>query len=207
MEWKKGEKADGTDSYAQQLQAANHWPQLRNVIAVVDSGKKKVSSRSGMKQTVATSPLFKARLDYLPKAIEEMKDAVARKDFAQFSSLTMRESDNLHAVMLDTWPPIAYLNDWSKQVMSAVFELNESGGQPVAAYTFDAGPNAHVYTLESNVEAVKSMLNDVEGVRKVMVCKVGQGPKYLAAEGEHLLDSQGQVKEHSFVEGRGIVVE
>lgn len=207
VEWIKGEKADGSDSYAEQLQGASHWPELRNVIAVVDSGIKKLSSRAGMKQTVATSPLFSARLAYLPKAIESMKEAVAQKDFPAFSQLTMRESDNLHAVMLDTWPAITYLNDWSKQIMYSVGKLNETSGEAVAAYTFDAGPNAHLYTLEENVEEVKSMLKEIEGVRNVIVCGVGEGPKYLAAEGDHLLDSDGTVKKHSFVEGKGIVVE
>jgi diphosphomevalonate decarboxylase len=204
VEWKKGEKADGTDSYAEQIQPASHWPELRNVIAVVDAGKKKVSSRAGMTQTVQTSPLFAARLAYLPKVIEEMRKAVAARDFARFAALTMRESDNMHAVMLDTWPPITYLNDWSKQIIYGVNDLNATNEEPATAYTFDAGPNAHLYTLEGNVGKVKSMLKEVEGVQKVIECRVGAGPKYLTSQGEHLLDSEGTVKEHSFVEGKGI---
>ena len=206
VEWTKGENADGSDSYAKQLQVASHWPELRNVIAVINSNPKELSSRAGMKQTVATSPLFSARLAYLPKAIESMKDAVAQKDFSAFSKLVMRESDNMHAVMLDTWPAITYLNDKSKQIMRLVGELNEAGGEAIAAYTFDAGPNPHLYTLERNVEKVKSMLKEIGDIEKVIVCRVGDGPKYLAAEGDHLLDSDGTIKKHAFVEGRGIVV-
>lgn len=196
VEWKKGVKADGTDSYAEQIAPADHWPELRNVIAIVDSGKKKLSSRAGMKQTVATSVLYSARQAYLPKLIEDMKQAVLKKDFPKFAELTMRESSNMHAVMLDTFPPITYLNDWSKEIMYSVNDLNSNG--VIAAYTFDAGPNAHIYTSESNVEKVKQMLSGIEGVKKVMVCRVGSGPKYLSDERDSLIDSKGNVRNASF---------
>ena len=78
VEWKKGIKPDGSDSYAEQIAPASRWPELRNVIAIGDSGKKKVSSRAGMKQTVATSALYPARLAYMPKLITDMKAAVAQ---------------------------------------------------------------------------------------------------------------------------------
>ena len=177
VEWKRGENADGSDSCAVQIAPATHWPELRNVIAIVDGGKKKVSSRAGMKQTVATSVLYKSRLEYLPKLIEDMKKAVLAKNFPVFAELTMRESSNMHAVMLDTWPPITYLNDWSKEIMYGVHELNANG--IIAAYTFDAGPNVHVYTTSANVDKVKGMLSQFEGESKTEVNRGGEGPKLL----------------------------
>ena len=189
VEWKKGEKADGSDSVAVQIASHTHWPELRNVIAIVDAGKKKVSSRAGMKQSLATSVLYKSRHEYLPKLIEDMKKSVLAKDFASFGETTMRESSNMHAVMLDTWPPIMYLNDYSKQVIYGVHDYNAAAGEIVAAYTFDAGPNAHVYTTEKQVDSVKKMLSEIEGVNKIMVCKVGAGPKYL--DNGHLIAEDG----------------
>ncbi|HIH21028.1 TPA: hypothetical protein HA244_07215, partial [Candidatus Micrarchaeota archaeon] len=164
--------------------------------------KKKVSSRAGMRQTVGTSVLFKARLTYLPKLIADMKKAVLAKDFPAFAELTMRESSNMHAVMLDTWPPITYLNDSSKEIMHAVHELNGKG--VIAGYTFDAGPNAHVYTTEKNVGKVKQLLFGIQGVRKIIVCNVGEGPKYLK-EG-HLIGSKGEVKKAFFDESAQKIV-
>jgi len=204
VEWKKGIKPDGSDSYAEQIAPASRWPELRNVIAIGDSGKKKVSSRAGMKQTVATSALYPARLAYMPKLITDMKAAVAAKDFAKFGELTMRESSNMHAVMLDTWPPIMYLNDVSKRIIYAVHDYNAAAGGIVAAYTFDAGPNAHVYTTEERVPALRKMLSEIEGVEKTMVCKVGEGPKQLK-EG-HLLSPDGTVLKHRFDEASGKII-
>ncbi len=205
VEWHKGTKEDGSDSFAETIYPANHWPELRLVSAVLAEGKKKVSSRAGMKQTVATSVLYTARLAYLPTLLKEMREAVGRKDFAKFAELTMRESNNMHATMLDTWPPIMYLNDLSKQVIYAVGELNAN--EIKAAYTFDAGPNAHIYTLEKNVPEVKRMLEGINGVQKVIVSKIGNGPVYLEQEREHLIDPKtGNVREHYYDEKANLIV-
>jgi len=194
VEWTVGKKIDGTDSYAEQVAPASHWPQLRNVIAVVDAQAKKVSSRAGMKQTIATSVLYPARVASIPKLMQDMKAAVLAKDFSKFGELTMRDSSNMHAVMLDTWPPITYLNDHSKEIMYAVHEYNQSAGQIKAAYTFDAGPNAHVYTPDDQVASVKKMLQEIDGVNRIIVCKIGSGPQYLKAG--HLLEEDGTINQH-----------
>lgn len=206
VEWKKGTKADGSDSVAVQIAKDTHWPELRNVIAIVDAGKKKVSSRSGMKQTIATSALYKSRQEYLPKLIEDVKKSVVAKDFSTFGELIMRESSNTHAVMLDTWPPIMYLNDYSKQVIYSIHDFNSANDEITAAYTFDAGPNAHIYTTESQVDSVKKMLSEIEGVNKVMVCKVGGGPKYL--DKGHLISDGGSVLQAHYDEkNKDLIVE
>ena len=189
VEWKRGEKADGSDSYAVQVAPHTHWPQMRNIVAVVDSGKKKVSSRAGMKQTVQSSPLYKARLEWVAQAVGEMRKAVLAKDYAKFAEITMRESSNMHAVMLDTWPPVTYLNDVSKEIMYEVHELNATSSEPLAAYTFDAGPNAHLYTLEKNVKAVQEMLAEIEGVKNVFECGIGAGPRFV---NEHMIAKDGE---------------
>ena len=58
----------------------------------------------------------------------------------------------------DTYPPIAYLNDVSHDVIRVVHEYNEQKGEVVAAYTFDAGPNAVIYTTEAQVPELLATL-------------------------------------------------
>ena len=200
VEWKRGSKADGSDCFAVQIAPHTHWSELRNVIGITDPKQKKVSSRAGMKQTVATSVLFKARVAYLPQVIEDVKKAVLAKDFAKFGEMTMRESSNMHAVMLDTWPPIIYLNDISKQAIYAINDWNASRGIIEAAYTFDAGPNPHVYTTEKNAAEIRKLLSEIEGMQGTMVCKVGSGPKFLNSG--HLLDENGVEKKAFFDESK-----
>ncbi|BBM84382.1 diphosphomevalonate decarboxylase [Candidatus Uabimicrobium amorphum] len=190
VEWLKGDLEDGTDSFAQQIAPHDHWPELRNVIAVVETEEKKVSSRHGMKTTTLTSALYEKRLQYLEGVIPKMKEAVLQKDFATFAELTMRESNSMHASMLDTWPPIMYLSDGSREVIYMVEDLNAELGKTVAGYTFDAGPNAHIYTTEEYESVIKERLEKIAHVKNIEVCKVGQGPQQISDEAQFLIDPQ-----------------
>ena len=178
-EWKMGGKKDGSDSYAVQITPASHWPSIRNVIAITDAGRKLVGSDVGMQLTVAGSALYKERLRKMPLLIRQMKSAILARDLPSFLSLTMKESSNMHAVMLDSAPPIMYLNDISREIMRKVHSFNEEAGEIEAGYTFDAGPNAHVYTTERNARSIARMLSGIEGVKKTITCRAGSGPRKL----------------------------
>jgi len=179
VEWKKGNKDDGSDSYAVQIAPASHWPSLRNVIAITDAGRKLVGSDMGMQLTVSGSALYNERVKRMPSIIRGMKSAILSRSLESFLSLAMRESSNMHAVMLDSTPPIMYLNDISREIMRAVHAFNGQGGCIAAGYTFDAGPNAHVYTSERHAKKIARMLMEIKGVKKTLVCKPGSGPRRL----------------------------
>ncbi len=190
VEWQKGKKKDGSDSFAEQIAPPTHWPEIRLVSAVVDAGKKSISSRAGMKQTVETAPTFKKRLKWVETAFEKMRNAIIKKDFQTFADITMKESDSMHGVMADTKPTIVYLNETSREVMEKVRQLNSRHSKFVAAYTFDAGPNPHIYTTAPHVAKVKGMLLDMKKVKEVFVTTAGNGPRELK---EHLLDENGDL--------------
>lgn len=180
--WQMGIKKDGSDSHAVQLSGESNWGNLRNVIAILETEEKKVSSRSGMKTTLETSGLFGARLDGVKRREKTIRDAISKCDFGSMAQAIMEESSNMHAVMLDTYPPITYLNDQSREIMYLIQELNSSRGKPVAAYTFDAGPNAHIYTTQEHVQEVSSILRSVNP-KRIIESAIGKGIQYLD---EHL---------------------
>jgi diphosphomevalonate decarboxylase len=180
VEWKKGSRQDGLDSFAVQIAPATHWRELRNVIAITDAGRKAIGSDVGMQLTVEGSALYKERVRRMPSIINEMKAAILEKDLEGFLSLAMKESSNMHAVMLDSHPPIIYLNDISHAIMRAVHQFNNEEGRVVAGYTFDAGPNAHVYTVEKHARKIESLLSQISGVKKTIVCRPGNGPRRLS---------------------------
>lgn len=166
--WDKGETSDGLDSCARTVASIDHWPEMRALILVVSAEKKAVSSTAGMQTTVATSPLFKTRAEVVvPAAMAEMEKAILQRDFETFATVTMRDSNSFHACCADTYPPIFYMNDVSRAAVRAVEAINGRAGRAVAAYTFDAGPNAVVYYLEEDRDIVagifKAALGEKEG--------------------------------------------
>lgn len=73
----------------------------------------------------------------------------------------MRESNQLHAVCLDTLPAIFYMNNTSKLIVNTVRDINAEHGQNIACYSIDAGFHVFVFTLVKDVDEVKS---------KIMTC-------------------------------------
>jgi diphosphomevalonate decarboxylase len=162
--WQMGSNADGSDSVAVEVAPASHWPTMRALILVVSAEKKGVSSTSGMQITVATSDLFQRRAEIVvPKHMALMEKAIKEKDFPAFAEVTMKDSNSFHATCLDTFPPIFYLNDVSKAAIRVVEDINKKAGKTIAAYTFDAGPNAVIYFEEENIDAVAGALKGTLG--------------------------------------------
>ncbi|KAK6294472.1 hypothetical protein J4Q44_G00353020 [Coregonus suidteri] len=153
VQWIMGQQGDGKDSLAQQVEPETHWPELRVLVLVVSAERKPVGSTSGMQTSVETSSLLKHRADsVVPARMKEMIEAVHKRDFTAFAELTMKDSNQFHATCLDTYPPIFYLNDVSHRVINLVHRYNRHYRETRVAYTFDAGPNAVIYTLQQNVE-------------------------------------------------------
>lgn len=218
--WDMGVKENGEDSKAIEVAPIDHWPNMKAAILVVSDDKKDTPSTSGMQTTVATSDLFQWRIkEVVPKRYEEMKQSILDKDFAKFGDLTMKDSNSFHSVCLDSSPPIFYLNDTSKKIIKLIHALNEQEGKIIAAYTFDAGPNAVVYYEEENESKVLGLLykffnkvtgwdkidssklitnTDIvtdpeiyKGVSRIILTKVGDGPQDTK---ESLVNDQGLPK-------------
>lgn len=179
VQWNRGTKSDGSDSVSRQVFAKDHWPGLITMIMITSQKKKKVSSRAGMKQTVATSELYKLRPGIAERNVKDIANAVKNRDFETMAKVTIKDAMNMHATMIDTTPPIMYLSDTSREIIYAIEDLNAREKKIVAAYTFDAGPNADIITTEEYKEKVMEAVKDIEGIEKVLVAKLGDGPKVL----------------------------
>ncbi|KAH8697213.1 diphosphomevalonate decarboxylase [Talaromyces proteolyticus] len=162
--WRSGTKEDGSDSIAEEIAPASHWPEMRALILVVSAEKKDVPSTEGMQTTVKTSPLFATRAERIvPGRMTAIETAIHNRDFPAFADLTMRDSNNFHACCLDSEPPIFYLNDVSRAAIRLVNDINHVAGKTVAAYTFDAGPNAVIYYLDDVSEIVAGTFKAILG--------------------------------------------
>ena len=146
---------------AVQLAPEDHWPEIRALILVVSDKKKDTSSTKGMSTSVATSKLLAHRANAIvSERMNDIEKAFHEKDFEAFGRITMMDSNQFHATCLDTYPPIFYMNDISKGVINLIHKYNEFSGEIRAAYTFDAGPNAVLYTLEKfQIEVLALLLH------------------------------------------------
>jgi diphosphomevalonate decarboxylase len=161
--WEQGVKPDGSDSLAIQVAPREHWPELQALICVVSDDKKGTSSTSGMQRTVETSPLLQHRIkEVVPARMAAIIEAIKARDFDVFARITMQDSNQFHAVALDTDPPIFYMNDVSRAIISLIVEYNRAsvaaGGKMKAAYTYDAGPNAVIYAPAENMREIINLI-------------------------------------------------
>jgi diphosphomevalonate decarboxylase len=158
------------------------------LILVVSDARKDTGSTEGMQLSVETSSLLQERIrSIVPQRMREMEMAILDKDFDTFAELTMRDSNQFHSICLDTFPPIFYMNDISKSIISFVTAYNKASDQLSynrkveyslilrscylidifflqnrkyhAAYTYDAGPNAVLYLEKSEVPEVLTLLH------------------------------------------------
>jgi len=163
VSWEMGSSEDGTDSAAEEVAPRSHWPEMEALICVVSDRKKGTSSTLGMDVTVETSALLNHRVErVVPARMKEMKKAIDEQDFDRFARLTMADSNQFHAVCLDSQPPIFYLNDVSRSIIMLIEELNRASNAQgmgyVAAYTFDAGPNAVIYAKRHHMRTVLNVI-------------------------------------------------
>lgn len=54
-----------------------------------------------------------------------MKRLMEEDDFNGLMELIIKDSNQFHAICLDTYPPLFYLNEFSKKIMQIVAELNK----------------------------------------------------------------------------------
>ena len=170
VKWEMGENLDGSDSKAVQVATETDWPDIQVLILVVSDIKKDVGSSVGMQESVQTSDLFTHRINnVVPERMREMESAISNKNFDSFAELTMKDSNQFHAICLDTYPPIFYMNDVSRAIIRVITAYNskfltklvDSGkatGYRVA-YTFDAGPNAVLYAKTEHMSELMGLIN------------------------------------------------
>lgn len=170
--WEKGIKDSGEDSFCYQIFPENYWEDLVDIIAIISTQKKKISSRLGMQTSVNSSALMKCRLEFIERTIPEVINSIKEKNEKKFFELTMRHSNSMHAVILDSWPSFFYLNDKDLEIMRWIQDYGK------AAYTFDAGQNAHIITLRQYTDTIIDFLKSIN-VEKIIVSKVGHGPIVL----------------------------
>ncbi len=165
-------------SYAETIIPPEEVEEIRIIYIKVETGEKKIKSRAGMKTSVHSCPLYWKWIEYEENSLlPSILNALKEKDWKTFFKLTMMASNGLHAICHYTYPPIFYLNDISKSIITKIDEINENAGEEICSYTFDAGPNAVIFTTKDKIDEVLPELEAVAGKENVIETKVGKGPR------------------------------
>jgi diphosphomevalonate decarboxylase len=177
VEWHDGDTSE--TSYSETLFAADHWD-IRDVVVVVDEGKKRVSSTEGH-ESARSSPFFAARQAHIRPKIAAVKQAIAARDFTQLGAIIEPEALEFHTILLTSQPPLLAWYPGTVQVMLEVQQLRREGIE--AYFTINTGFNVHVLTLPEYENVVHLRLSALSLVQKCLNAQAGAKPQALT---EHL---------------------
>ncbi|KAF9760969.1 Diphosphomevalonate decarboxylase, partial [Nosema granulosis] len=137
------------------------WPEVRIFFILLSKDPKKVPSTEGMLRTQNSSFFYHDRMSRIEEKVKLCIEYINSKDFSSLCRMIIRDSNEIHSIMFETYPPIRYINDEGFKIMTLVDEYNEKNGLKIA-YTFDAGPNPFIITLQEYIEEAKDLLKDYE---------------------------------------------
>ena len=177
VEWKDG--STSKTSYSETIFPADYFD-IRDVVVVVDEGKKLVSSTAGH-TTAGTSLFFRERQKLIKERIETVKSAIRERDFGKLGEAVEAEALEFHSILLTSRPPMIAWYPGTVEVMLAVQAMRREGVK--AYFTINTGFNVHVLTLPEFEETVKERLGKLFLVKNLISSKIGEKP---SEQGEHL---------------------
>ncbi|NCU18334.1 diphosphomevalonate decarboxylase [Pallidibacillus pasinlerensis] len=176
VEWQKGTKDDGSDSYAVPILEQEAWD-LSILSVMIESKQKKILSREGMKRTVETSPFYDGWLKATEEELQIAKKAIEKRDFELLGETLEKNAFKMHATTLGADPPFFYWQPATLEIIDYVQQLRSQG---VLAYvTIDAGPNVKVICEPKDEQKVYQTLSEIDSVKEIFVCHPGPGISYL----------------------------
>jgi diphosphomevalonate decarboxylase len=175
------EPGDGSDAFAEPLRSPLA-DQVRMVIAIVGGGAPKShGSRDAMDHTAATSPLYRAWLELVPRDLAAAEAALAAGDLEQLGAITEANALAMHASAIAARPAVIY---WQPATLAALAEVRALRAAGRAAWaTMDAGPHVKVLTTTGDAAAVAAALRGVPGVTDLSIAAAGGPAALLDPEG------------------------
>jgi len=176
VEMVRGKDLSGQEDVALQLAPPNYWD-IRLLVLITSIKEKKIGSTEAMNITAKTSPYYQNWINNSDRDLEEMKDAIRKKDFEKLGDLTEFSALKMHALTLSARPPILYWNSKTIELIEEVKKIRRSGIP--AFFTIDAGPQVKVITLPDHIEALKTHFESIKGIEKIMESKLGPDAKLI----------------------------
>jgi len=176
VEMAAGQRTDGHDAFAVQIQPPEHWP-VCLVVAIASVQRKAIGSTEAMNATAQTSPYYTPWVESVAADLAAARAAIERKDLPALGVVTERSCLRMHACALAADPGILYWNATTIEAMAAVKKLRTEGLD--AYFTIDAGPHVKVLCLQKDADQVTQALARAPGVVRTLVAKPGSGVRPL----------------------------
>lgn len=170
VEWQRGH--DDATSYAKPLMEQVDFG-IEMLAILVDTKKKKVSSRFGMQQSVTTSPYYRVWPEVVAHDMVAIKEAIKAADIDAIGKIAESNALRMHALTLSADPGFTYFDSDTLKAMRAVQALRDRGIN--CYYTMDAGPNVKVIYDRQNRQAIYDALAAQFGTDRLVVSKPGPG--------------------------------
>ncbi len=161
VEWARGARDDGSDSFASPIAAT--WPGLCIGVRMVESGPKAIGSGEAMRHTVATSPLYAAWPGLVERDLAEARAAIGARDLERLGRTAEGNALAMHATMAAARPSVIYWTGATIETLHRVHECRRNG-IPVYA-TMDAGPNVKLIFESAHADAIGAAFPGVEIIR------------------------------------------
>ncbi len=170
VRWNRGTRADGRDSFGEQLFDAAHWPELRLLVGMVSREEKEVKSRDGMRTTVETSPYYRAWAKDAEAEVANIIPFIRRRELEAVGAIAEKNAWRMHSTAFAADPPLCYLKPATLAVIQTCAELRKKGVG--VWFTLDAGPNPVLLTSKTDEAKVAKVLQQ-HGAREVVRCRPG----------------------------------
>jgi diphosphomevalonate decarboxylase len=177
VEWRRGERQDGDDSYAEPLLPPEAWD-VGMAIAIAKSGPKEIGSTEGMDRSTS-APGFQHWLATVEGDLMVVRRGVREKDLRSIGLVAEGNATKMHLAAASATPPVVYWSDTTVRLVKEVARLREEEGLE-GYYTVDAGPNVAVLARAERLEAIADRLRAVPGVERVSVHRAGPGATVLS---------------------------
>ncbi len=163
------------------FQNQNGSLQLADAILITNSVEKKVASSAGH-ELMESHPWAETRYAQARQHIEDLIEAMGKKDDDRFVKIIENEALSLHALMMASENGFTLLNQNTWQIIEAIREFRKRENL-FMTFTLDAGPNVHlIYRLKD-----KARIKDWIQKELIKYCEngywiddeIGQGPLEL----------------------------
>lgn len=172
VEWLDGDTSE--TSYATQVFPPDYWD-IADVVAIVSSGKKEVSSTTGQ-QSAKSSPFMALRVSKMKEKNARVKQLMKEKNFKEFGELVEQDALELHSIMLTQYPPLIYWTPGTLQIMKLCSHWRTEG-IPVY-FTINTGQDIHLICEQKDADRVVEKLHELGDVVKNIIINIpGEGTR------------------------------